>query len=484
MNSESLDNFFLIDLSKEYYKCYLTITDTFSDISYREFITYLNSKEVEYGLKETNIRSILNGKFNLNKKILIAEATKPTFGKDGSVVYLKSEELSVRKNALGVADFYNTGIVKTIVKGEELVRIIAPSKGDNGKNIKGKLIESKLGKEVDFLKIIGEGVRLSEDSKYIIATRNGCYKRQGKTISIIEKLEIKQNLNFSIGNFNTTTTVEISGDIKYGFTIKAESDLLVHGVIEDAVIEIGEDIICKSGITKGTKLLKAGKSIRTKYINNKKNIICNDLFVEGYIFTSEIRAINSIYSNTLSGGEVTAGTDVDVDVLGNKHNIKTIVNIGLTKEDIQGIILLKNEIYNLSKKLTTEEKEFLISYQLTNKAIKSKTIKLKQIKNKSLLLKFEKEKELKLKTIEDLRNEIKKMKGLVTNKQKQLDFLNAMKEEATSRVIVRGDVYPGTTINYNTEKSYTVGTKMSKVVFKLNSEGELKPFNITEVDGI
>ncbi len=380
MNSESLDKIFLLNFSKEYYKCYLTITDTFSDISYREFVTYLNSKEVVYGLKETNIRAILNGKFNLNKKILIAEATKPTFGKDGSIVYLKSEELSVKKNALGVADFYNTGIVKTIKEGEELVRIIAPSKGDNGKNIKGRLIESKQGKDIDFLKIVGEGVKLSEDGKYIIASRNGCYKRQGKVVSIIEKLEVKQNLNFSIGNFNTTTTVEIRGDIKYGFTIKTESDLLVHGVIEDAVIEIGQNIICKSGITKGTRLLKAGKSIRTKYINNKKNIICNDLFVEGSIFTSEVIAINSIYSNTLAGGEVTAGAEIDVDVLGNKHNMQTVVNIGLTKENIQEIILLKNEIYSLKEKLVSKENKFLNTYQLTNEAIRTKTIKLKQVK--------------------------------------------------------------------------------------------------------
>ena len=484
MKLEFLDGFFSLNFSKDFNKCYLTITDTFSDVSFKDLKQFLNDKGLLHGIKENVLRNILNGKFNLNVKIIIAEGNDPIPGKDGSVIYLKTEEIKIKKNALGVADFYNTGIVKTIKKGEELVRVISPSKGVDGKNTLGKIIKFKPGKEVTLKKIIGEGVELSEDKKYIIASINGCYKRRGNVICVFEKLEVKQNLNFSIGNFNTTTTVEISGDIKYGFNIKAKSDLLVHGVIEDAIIEIGENIICKSGITKGTRLLKAGKSIRTKYINNKKNIVCFDLYVEGSIFSSEVRAIDSIYSNMASGGVLTAGKEVDVDILGNKHNLKTIINIGLTSEDIEELILLKNEIYSLKDRFLTKENNLMRKHQVTEESIRSKEKKLKQITNKSLLQKFEIEKQLKYKVLDEMRLEITKMKRLLSKKQKRHDVLSEMKENPISRVVVRGDVYPGTTVNFNTEQSYTVNTKMSRVVFKLNSENELKPFNITEEDGI
>lgn len=73
----------------------------------------------------------------------------------------------------------------------------------------------------------------------------------------------------STGNIDYPGNVTVRGNVKGGFSIIAKGDIVVEGVVEDALIQAGGQIIVKRGIHGMTKgILRAQGNVICKFIEN------------------------------------------------------------------------------------------------------------------------------------------------------------------------------------------------------------------------
>ena len=60
--------------------------------------------------------------------------------------------------------------------------------------------------------------------------------------------EVPADVDNSIGNVEYAGNVHVAGNVKGGFEVRAKGDIIVEGVVEDALLEAGGQIVVKRGI--------------------------------------------------------------------------------------------------------------------------------------------------------------------------------------------------------------------------------------------
>ncbi|MCD8491911.1 MAG: FapA family protein [Geovibrio sp.] len=55
-------------------------------------------------------------------------------------------------------------------------------------------------------------------------------------------------MDYSTGNIVFNGVVHIRGDVLSGFSVKAEKDIMVEGIVQDATMVAGGSIVIKTGI--------------------------------------------------------------------------------------------------------------------------------------------------------------------------------------------------------------------------------------------
>ena len=167
----------------------------------------------------------------------------------------------------GTADYHNLGLVINVKKGDLLAEIIPPTKGIPGKTVTGKIIPAKAGKEVRIR--IGKNVIVSEDGYKMFAEIDGQPIMYDNKLSVLPILEIKGDVGPATGNIDFLGSVIVQGNVKSGFSINANGDLQVNGIVEATEIQAGGDIIINRGIQgQGKGILKAGRDFKVRYIEN------------------------------------------------------------------------------------------------------------------------------------------------------------------------------------------------------------------------
>lgn len=113
---------------------------------------------------------------------------------------------------------------------------------------------------------------------------------------MVSQILIVDTVDFSTGNIDFPGSVHIQGNVPSGFTVKAAGDIVVQGVVENAVLIAGGNIaLCRGVKGAGSGSLGAGQDIRT-------------LFIE----SCQVRAGGSIYADTILNSDVACGHTVSV----------------------------------------------------------------------------------------------------------------------------------------------------------------------------
>jgi len=208
------------------------------EISKEDLLSQLKSHGVVYGIMEDAIENIVKSKI-FDKPVLVAVGKKPVDGKDGQVVIIRSEQT---EGGQSVADRGKIDLrelpsrMRTIVRtGQTVAEIIPPTEGKEGWNVLGRVLKPKPGKPPQLK--LGRNVRLVEDGKKVVAAVDGILIAAADgTIDVNEVLNVQGDVDYSTGNIDFPGEVQIKGDVKPGFTVKAKGDVVVGGVIEAATV--------------------------------------------------------------------------------------------------------------------------------------------------------------------------------------------------------------------------------------------------------
>jgi hypothetical protein len=267
--------------------------------------------------------------------ILIAEGTPPINGEDGRVEFLFCTETSLKPklNPDGSADFKSVDIVQSVSKGDEIARLIPPTKGAPGKDVTGTVLPCTNG--VAARLPAGKNTEILPDKPdVLLAATDGNVKFNGNTVEISEGFIVKGDVDFSTGNIKYNKSVVVNGDVKSGFQIECGGDLQVCGAIEDAQIIVGGSLLCRQGfLGQGKGVIDAKGDVNLGFMKNQtiKSRGGVSIAREALNATIFARKYIDIRGNPLSvaGGHLVARSFITVHTAGSDTHIRSLLEVGV-----------------------------------------------------------------------------------------------------------------------------------------------------------
>lgn len=443
----------IIDISDNYYEAFITIKYESEEISIRkqDILDALNKKNVVYGLKNDIINSIASEPTNVYK-VSVAQGERHVNGKDGKIEYCfditTTKKPKMRSD--GTTDHKEINYILKAKKNEILAKKILPTECKDGTTVTGKVVRGKAGKYVDFKK--GKNVTVSSDGILLIASESGMIKFENEKISVIELLEINEDIGISTGNISFNGKIVVRGNVNTGYIINSDDDVEIYGIVEGSEIN-AKNIIIHKGVHNNAKLISEG-NIRSKFMEScyaqaKGDIICDAIIhcqidCLGKIIASEKKGL-------IMGGSLKVRQEVIAKIIGSQIGSTTRISVGIDEELL---IELKN-----TTQLIEESKHYI---KKINKAIEILQLKKRQDTQKEVILnKYLKTKEVYIKKIATLEGKVRELCTLI----------DALKNSKISC----NQIYPGTNIKIN-NSYYMVKNILNNVkLMKKNGEIVLSP---------
>jgi hypothetical protein len=307
----------------------------------------LRENKITYGVMEEELKNALaqcaQGGYP-DQPVVIAEGTPPLNGENGKIDFLFNLETSLKPkvNPNGTVDYKNVELVVSVSKGQELARLIAPTKGAPGRDILGRPAPAVDGVAAK-LPIGTNTAQSPSDPAVLVAATDGNVAYNGTAVEIREGFFVKGNVDFSTGNIKYAKSVVVGGDIASGFKVDCGGDLQVTGTIEDAEAVVGGNVLCKMGfVGQGKGIIDAKGDVNLAFMKNqivkcRQNVVIAKEALNCTIFA---RKTITIHGNPVSiaGGKMMARDCITAYSIGNAGGIKSIIEVGtdfVLIEDLQ-----------------------------------------------------------------------------------------------------------------------------------------------------
>lgn len=335
-------------------------------VTREELTDIINENGVIFGIDEELLHEVVMNPFMFAKEpLLIAEGTPPVAGRAGYIEYAvrPSEKKGPKEREDGSVDYYSILQLLNVAKGQLLAKKIPPTKGQPGKNVSGEVVAAKDGKEAHFQ--IGKNVLLDQEKNNVYAAIDGqvSITEKGK-INVFSVFEVKEDVDFSVGNIDFIGNVVIHGNVHPGFSIKAGGNIRIAGSVESATLEAKGTIEIRGGIIgqhKGS--VQAGVDVKTGFIQSAVVKAENDIIVSQVIMHSQVSAGRDIICRAtkglIVGGTVQAGEKVVAKIIGNMTNTPTTIEVGANPK-------LRDEL----NKLKAELKEHVDSLEKSDQGLR------------------------------------------------------------------------------------------------------------------
>lgn len=333
-----IDSEIKIEISRDKMEASLHITraEGGKEFTAEEIMEALRQANVIYGINEPRVKQIAEMKYT-NGFVLIALGKAPVNGVDGKIVYHFDPEQTVKPvvEEDGTVNFKELNIIKNVTRGELLVEVYPPTEGVPGIDVCGNEIPAKKGKEIRIK--AGKNTEESEDKTKLFAATDGQILIDNGKISVSEVYHIRGDVDNSTGNVQFNGTVIINGNVKSGFTVQAQGNIEVHGVVEGATLIAGGNITVNRGVqgNNQAKLICEG-DLTVKYIENA-TVNCRGSVRAEVILHSEVVAKGKILlqgkKGLIAGGDLKAGEEIRAKTIGSHMGTVTKLEVGLDPEE-------------------------------------------------------------------------------------------------------------------------------------------------------
>jgi uncharacterized protein (DUF342 family) len=456
IEKDNLETRIKIEIAERNMKAFLEIkapeAEDTVQITSQNIMDLLAKAGIVFGINSNLIDEIVNGK-KWGEKFVVAEGIQPQPGEDAKFEFTfptdKSFKPQIKED--GHIDYHELSIVNSVVKDGVLIKKIPAAEGARGRTVLGDILPSVAGKDANIQ--IGPGAyKDPSDSKIIKASVDGIIFYDAKTNHIeVQKLYmIKDSVDYSTGNINVKSSVEIKGDVKPGFSVKTPYDIQINGNVEQAVLSCEGTLKVNKGIVgDGKQSVYAGCDIHAGYINNLTVKCKGSLYVSTEIRNSNVECGGEVIlvkgEGTILGGKVFATNKLTSAVIGNRYNVPTEIEVGIPLELKDKHDLKKAEIAACRKTISNFNKNIAeLSEQKSNEAIDQKIATLREESDAALL------------HLDTLKKDILELEKQGSGKDAPV-------------VVVTKTVYPGTVIKIR-HACYEVKEELSHVKFAIVSD--------------
>ncbi|WP_413112475.1 DUF342 domain-containing protein [Thaumasiovibrio sp. DFM-14] len=256
MIAERRDALLSIQIDDEGMTAYASITGAFGgrQLVERQIRQALIDAGVEFGISDTQLNAlvargeVLKPGETISDIVAIGNTVKQ--GKDAQFVALVQDAteriLRPRERDDGSVDMRDLGDFIMVKEGQPLMRRHPPTKGLHGKNLFGKIINARDGKDKPLKSSLGSVISLN-DSNVLVAEFSGVPHIKRDTVEVDKALVIPA-VDVSCGHVVYDGSVIVSGDVCQGMQVKATGSVTVGGVVELANIDAGRDVVITNGI--------------------------------------------------------------------------------------------------------------------------------------------------------------------------------------------------------------------------------------------
>lgn len=271
----------------------------------------------------------------------IAVATEPVHGEDGWIEWTIDQDDDKQSPAdsaqarqpddedTSPVSHYDNTTYTIVKKGQQLGVIHRATPCEDGRDVTGKTIPARQGKEPEFSPdetiMVGKG-------DTIIANADGVLDRSGKTCSILNTIDVAEYVDFHTGNIDFDGSVVVHKGVRDCFRVKATGDIEVCGLIEAATIIAGGELRALGGFAgreQGTA--DVGGDLKARYLD-AVNVNCQgDLCVDREIIncTTTVRGRIDSPRGAIIGGNTQVTQGLEIAEIGASGLPVTTVQVGV-----------------------------------------------------------------------------------------------------------------------------------------------------------
>lgn len=417
------------DLMSAYVRFY-PASETGKRLGFDEFMGDLRRRGILFGIQMENLQNHFMSDGCYCTNILVAQGRAPRHGADDKIEYYFNTDLHVqpKEREDGTVDYRNLDMINRCKVGDVLARIIRGDGGEPGSNIQGKHVAPREVKKLALKH--GKNIKLSEDGLSITSMVDGHVMLVEGNVFVSDVYEV-ENVDASTGNIEYAGSVQINGNVTNGFVVKSGGNVVINGIVEGAeVVAEGNIIIARgmNGMSRG--VLRAGGNVVAKFIENAV------VEAEGYVNTesilhSDVSAGTEITVNGrkgfITGGHVQASSQITVKTLGAVMGASTIVEVGVDPKIKMAFAQCQKDVAELVRLIRAEQP---VLAGFAEKRAKGVRITPDQIKY-----------------IRETAQKLEQQKAELEQKNAEMQELRQHFDgQDHARVVVKGEVYPGTTI--------------------------------------
>lgn len=322
-------------------------------------IRLLKQRQIISGIDENTIRSFLH-KRQYCKSYQIAKGTPCRHGEDAWIEYHFDVERKAKPALLedGSVDFHQLDAINHVSKDDLLATLHLEDAGDSGEDVYGSsLAPRKVKKET--LKY-GKNIRESEDRTQIFSEIDGHVRLEGDKIFVSDTFEVLGDVDSSTGDIEYEGNVDVKGNVRTGFTIRATGDVNVKGVVEGASIYAGGKVVIQRGIQGMSKgYVECEDNLCAKFIENSvvktkgsiitEAIMHSEAFAQGDVMVSGKKGL-------VTGGRVCSRSMIDLKTGGSDMGTVTKLEVGADPETVEKCHMLAKRLPELQRDIDTNQK--------------------------------------------------------------------------------------------------------------------------------
>lgn len=316
-------------------------------MSKEDIIFEIEKQKIIFGIDEDVIEEFIKEPVYC-RNVVIAKGTKPIDGKDASIQYNFQTDRKAKPQLKedGTVDFHNLNNISNIKAGDVLAVLTKADLGTDGTDVYGNVVKPRKVNKLTLKH--GNNLEISEDGLRLISKVDGHATLEGDKVFVSDNFDVPADVDNSTGDIKYNGSVTVKGNVRTGFSIIADGNVEVFGVVEGAKIDATGDIIIHRGIQgMGKSDIRAKGNIISKFIESA------DVVVDGYVETdtilnSNVSAKGDVYvrgrSASLIGGNVRSSTLIEAANIGSPMGTVTNVEVGTDPTIKDNIKKLKNLI--------------------------------------------------------------------------------------------------------------------------------------------
>lgn len=450
-----------IRITEDKMEAFLFVTSPIggNDITEEKIYKFLAENSIKFGIKENEITNIAKNKL-YEIEIKIAEGMRPIPGEDAKLEYHfdTTNETKLVETDGGKIDFRELSLIKNVKAGQVLVTMTPPTEGIAGRNIMNEEVKAPEGKKATLPK--GKNVVVSYDGMQLISSIDGEVKILDDKVHVFALYMVPANVDNSTGNIRFIGKVIVKGNVLTGFSIEAEGDVEVFGVVEGAKIVSKGNIILHRGIqgmNKGELYCEGdlvAKFIENSTIEAKGNVHSDAIMHSSVICGKKLEANGR--KGLLVGGQFKVSDEIRAKVIGSPMATITELEVGANPDLRKKYDAFKSEY----KSIVENTEKVTQAIDLLNKLSQKSEL---PIEKRELLAKSMQAKMQLVERLEGVNAEIKEMEGY-------------LEEISKGKIKVSEVIYPGVRVTIGSSMLYIKDSLKFLTLYRLNADIRIGPY--------